>query len=74
MKVFVWEYVGKVSDNYHEEGGLLVVAHNEERAKELITAEPYVNVTEDDWKDVIIIDALPGEKERLITFPDAGCC
>lgn len=46
MKIFVWEILDEVSDNYHCGGGLMVVAQDEKRAKELIEAEPYDEVTE----------------------------
>lgn len=74
MKIFVWKRVYKVSDNYHDEGGLLVVAENEERAKELIGAEQNVIVTDEEWAEVITYELMDVEKERIITFPDAGCC
>lgn len=74
MKVFVFEYIDKVSEEYHEGGGLLIVAKTEERAKELINAEEYVNVTAKEWTEVVVIDAMPDAEERLIVFPDAGCC
>lgn len=74
MKVFVWEYVDSVSNNYHSEGGLLVVAKDEDRARELIENHPHACVTDDEWRDVIIINAEEGEQERIIAFPDAGCC
>lgn len=74
MKIFVWERASKVSDFYHDEGGLLIVAKDEARAEELINAEQDVIVTAEEWKDVIVIEAQADEQERLITFPDAGCC
>lgn len=74
MKIFVWEWVGQVSDNYHCDGGLLVVAKDEGRAKELIEQEPHVVVTDAEWRGVRIFETSADEQERVITFPDAGCC
>ena len=39
MKVFVWERADHVTDNWHTEGGLVVFAETEERARELANAE-----------------------------------
>ena len=33
MKIFIWEIVGQCSGNYHSEGGVNVLAENEERAR-----------------------------------------
>lgn len=74
MKVFVWEQVDTVSSYYHEGGGLLIVAKDVARAKELIADHPHAYVSAEEWEQAIIIDAADGEQERLITFPDAGCC
>lgn len=74
MNVYVFEYIDQVSDNYHSEGGLMVVAQSVERAQELIDAESNVEVTSEEWAEVIVIKAADTEQERLIVFPDAGCC
>lgn len=35
MKVFVWHQIDKCSDNYHEDGGVVVFAESEARAREI---------------------------------------
>jgi len=74
VKAFVFDYVEEVSAHWHTGGGLLIVAESIARAKELIEKEQYVKVTDKEWEKVITIDAQSYEEERLITFPDAGCC
>jgi len=71
MTVFVWQNV-TVSDHYHSEGGLLVIADTERRARELAYKTPNVDVGNDQpayaWP-------LAGDADELVlTFPDAGCC
>lgn len=75
MKAFVFESIDKVSDNYHSDGGLFIVAKDKNRAIELINVTAgEVVVTEDDWNKVITYELLGEYEEALIAFPDAGCC
>lgn len=71
MKVFVWGYLGKVSDNYPSGGGLLVCARDYDRALELIARERHIEV---DDKPCITYDVNSDAKEHIEIFPDAGCC
>lgn len=75
MNVYVFERIGKVSDREHKEGGLMLVAESEGRAKDIIadnSAE--IEVTAEEWAEVLVIAAHEDTEECLITFPDAGCC
>lgn len=75
MKAFVFEYLDKVSDNWHEEGGLFIVASDKGRAIELINGtNGVVKVLEEEWKKVLVYELSGDYQEKLITFPDAGCC
>lgn len=80
MKLFVWDRIKKVSDEYHEDGGLLIIAESEKRARQM--AKEYVTYF---YKTIIYpIDLKEHEKptlirecegpEFIITFPDSGCC
>jgi hypothetical protein len=72
MKVFVWKRVDKCSDNYHEQGGVVVFAESEKRAREIANnvkgCEIEPNEIPDDVRDVI------GGIEAVYIMPDAGCC
>jgi len=72
MKLFVWTWLAKVSDYYHSEGGLLVVAENLEHATELAQKDPNIVVNgEPDH----VYELAPNTGEyRVLVFPDAGCC
>jgi len=74
MKVFVWERVQHASSSYHSEGGVVVFAETEERARELANAQT-------GWGTEISADELPDEvrevvggEEKVFIMPDAGCC
>lgn len=71
MKVFVWNYISNLTDNYHSGGGLIVFAEDEERARELAIAEGVKFTDTDVPDDVRIVD---GGEEKVYVMPDAGCC
>lgn len=74
MKMFVFQYLNQVSDNYHPEGGLAVIAKDKEHVKELIKNEEYIEITYNEWDDVITYDLAGDVEPRIFVFPDAGCC
>uniref|UniRef100_A0AAU6VZJ0 Uncharacterized protein n=2 Tax=unclassified bacterial viruses TaxID=12333 RepID=A0AAU6VZJ0_9VIRU len=66
MKVYIFNYVDEITSNYHDGGGLVVVAESLERAKEMF---PQIGDTAPD--DIL----ETSEKfEKSYIFPDAGCC
>lgn len=78
MKLFIWENVEYLTTNYHDSGGLVIMAETLERARELVPAH-----TDDDGNPRICEamtqppDAaltVESEQERVWIFPDAGCC
>lgn len=72
MKVFVWQRVEKCSSNYHEEGGVVVFAENEERAREIANAQEGCFIQPKEKPDDVR-DVTNGE-EKVFIMPDAGCC
>jgi len=72
MKVFVWQWVGQCSDNYHSDGGVIVFAESESRARELANAEDGCAIQPDELPDDVR-EVLGGE-ECVYIMPNAGCC
>lgn len=72
MKVFVWNSVGECSDNYHTNGGVVVFAETEERARALANAEEGCNIGPDELPDDV--REVSGGEAAVYIFPDAGCC
>lgn len=71
MKVFVWQSLSCVSDNYHSDGGLVVFAETEDRAYQLATEQGvrfYENESPDD------VRVVEGGIEAVYVMPNAGCC
>lgn len=86
MKLFRWQRVDEATDNYHTNGGVVVIAENEERAREMAAAHSahlrirsgptsvgWSNkpLDREDPEEVVEIGDAP---ERVWVFPDAGCC
>jgi hypothetical protein len=74
MKIFIFESVGKCSDNYHTEGGVVVIAKDKRAAKKLLKKDPAIDIEEHEWDDVKSYELANEEKERIWVMPDAGCC
>lgn len=72
MKVFVWAYVDKCSDSYHTEGGVVVFADTEERAREIANAIEGCSIRSDEMPDEV--RDVSGGNELVLIMPDAGCC
>jgi hypothetical protein len=74
MKLFIFESMLQVSDNYHSGGGLVVIAKDEEHVKELIKFDENITIYDNDWKFVKVYDLKNNEEPKIFVFPDAGCC
>ena len=82
MKIFIWNDTDPVSSNYHDDGGLLIIASDLIRAREL-WSEYVDNLDEwgkfedksaahDDPNHTYFTD--PDTEETVLVFPDSGCC
>lgn len=72
MKVFVWERIDNATDNYHSEGGLVVFAETEDRARELANAQSGCELKPEEAPDEV--RDVEGGEEKVFVMPDAGCC
>ena len=72
--IYVFDSVSELTDNWHSEGGLVVVAENRKHAKELIEQDGGCHVAEDEWDYVTAYKLASKRKPCVYVFPDAGCC
>ena len=72
MKVFIWNRVNQCSDNYHSEGGVVVFAENENRARELANMQDGCDIQPYEMPDDV--RRVTSGKEAVYIMPDAGCC
>lgn len=72
MKVFVWERIENATTSYHSQGGVVVFAADEARARELANATGGCTIASterpDDVRDV------DGGDEKVYIMADQGCC
>jgi len=79
MKIFIWQRIINLTDNWHPEGGVVAIAENDKEAREMIrnakmetyhTSKP---CTIEDEKPDFVCECNAKEKKVYI-FPDTGCC
>ena len=74
MFVFIFESIDNLTDSYHSDGGLVVIAPDVATARALAEARG-VSFTEQEIASVKSYQLASREEEtRVFIFPDAGCC
>lgn len=76
MKIFVFDRIDQVSESYHPEGGLVIVAKNVDHARSLIADREHIKPTEEEWASAVEygLDHGVDYDPVVYVFPDAGCC
>jgi hypothetical protein len=75
MFVFIWDYLEMVTDRYHREGGLVVIAENITRALEMANAQGVVFLSDELKPDLCYeIECSEDAEAKVFIFPNAGCC
>lgn len=69
MKIFIWQEVEHLTDNWHHEGGLVIIAESFERACSLAPNQCIPTESGPDFVADIVSD-----EEKVFIFPNAGCC
>jgi hypothetical protein len=69
MKVFIWENLDDITPNWHDGGGVLVVAETVEAKRQIPRrgSDPD-SIPDPDHTWPVTADP------RVIVFPDSGCC
>jgi len=73
MFVFIFPHIAELTDNYHPDGGLVVIAENITSAIEMARAEG-VTFANDEIARVHSHKLAEHAEPRAFIFPDAGCC
>lgn len=87
MTMYIWQRVKYLTSNWHHEGGLVVVAKGDlEHARQLFRDSPLyqeklANFPQQEECTAFTVppdfvyDAVGDDpEERVLSFPDAGCC
>lgn len=71
MNLYVWQEIKHATESYHSEGGVLVVADNEARARELALSQG-AQIEPNESPDLVL--GMDEKYEHVMIFPNAGCC
>jgi len=74
MKMFVWDYVNKLTCNYHDGGGIVILSESLESARVLYLKEGGSAACELLTKDPDFSCSVEDQDSRVFEFADAGCC
>lgn len=90
MNVYIWENTAPVSDSWHNNGGLLVIADSLDEARILagdhigkfLSQRKLEELVTAEWLTAEadhVLESVPQlsfneEVPKVIVFPDAGCC
>ena len=75
MQGFVWEYVDGITSNYHDGGGVLVIAENLVAAREALGKEGGVKPTSEVFtQEPSWCFGVVESEPKVFIFADAGCC
>lgn len=75
--VFIWDEVDNLTHNWHDDGGLVVVAVDLAKARELIVDNgriPASCTALTDPPDHTYPLKRGTYQDKVFVFPDAGCC
>ena len=77
MKVFVWNYVSRLTDNYHDGGGLVICASSLEDARsawQQQACSETKNCTMMTVEPDHVVECDPDSAPFISIHQDAGCC
>jgi len=72
MMVFIWPRIKRATDNYHSEGGVVVVAKDEAAARELANGVKDCSIAPNEKPESYMLRGSPEPKVWIMR--DAGCC
>lgn len=74
MRLFIWKFVNNCTSNYHNGGGVLVVAPDLDAARVWIKTRDDIPVECGAHQKAPDIERECEGPELVIVFQDAGCC
>lgn len=81
MKIMIFERLDGLTNCYHQEGGLVIIAKNIDSAKKLVEQKKFKECIDEDFElsqedlaKAKVLELSGSHKEEIIIFPDTGCC
>lgn len=72
-KIYIWRRIERATDNYHREGGVVIVAESLEKALELSKSVNSLKIASHETPDMEM-ELLGDPPDSVVVFPDKGCC
>ena len=73
MMLYLFERIDGLTDSYHSEGGLVVIAEDRVSAQALVLERQNCELDEYDWSKAKEFELVGVADAQLFVFPDAGC-
>lgn len=74
MQVFIFPHLEQVSGNYHTNGGAVIIAENDEKARQLAEQTDGLQISESEWQTAEVFTISGDAPPKVYIYPDAGCC
>ena len=85
MQIYIIQRVNHLTDSYHNEGGLAIVANDRDHAGQLFAEyakrvedsnnwSDEIYVTDAEWQTAKVYELAQDAEPAVFVFPDAGCC
>ena len=74
MRVFIWNSVSNLTTNWHDGGGLVVVAHDLDDARKRISEDGRDACEAMTKGPDVVYEVIEPAEAAVFVFPDAGCC
>ena len=74
MKIFIFQYIHKLTGAYHSGGGLVVIARDKNHVLELISNDESIKLEDNYWNQCESYNIDDNAEAKVYIFPDKGCC
>lgn len=72
MKLYLFENLDKLTERWHPQGGLVIIAKSRKQAEKM--ADDNNEGIDLEWDKLKYTSKVKESKPKLFIFPDAGCC
>ena len=73
MLLYAWEYLEDLTKEYHSNGGLLIVTDRDPLEVYNANLDNYL-LSKEALPEPDFVYPIDSDEERVVVFPDAGCC
>jgi len=74
MHIFIFDWVNHVTNHYHENGSLAIIASDIDHAKMIVSENADIKLTDKEWASWCSYPLEWSHTPRYWVFPNNGCC